>query len=435
VETWSLAVVAALLLGYAVVSRRLEQTIVSAAMVFVVGGLVTGPEGLGWLDLQIGSTEVRVLAEATLTLVLFLDASRIDVRALRRELGFPVRLLGIGLPLTITAGTLVGALLFDQLVVAEALVLAIVLAPTDAALGQAVVTDRRLPSRVRQSLNVESGLNDGICVPLLFVALAVAEADVHAISTSEAVRIVSEEIGWGVAGGVAAGTIAALLVRLAARWRLADETWLQLVPIGSAALAYGLAAPLGGSGFIAAFVGGLVFGVLGRESEAEGDEPALVLDAAAELLSGTTFIVFGAVALGPALDDVGWRIIAYAVLSLTIVRMVPVAISLIGSGARRPTVAFTGWFGPRGLASIVFAVIVLEGSELPYVDVVVATVAVTVALSVFAHGMTALPLTDTYVRWLASSPLPSPTEETAVHEHPWRRPARRGTASGSEAPP
>ena len=176
-ETWNLAVVAAVVIGYAAVSRRLEVTIVSAAMVFVTAGLIAGPEVLGWLDLQIQSEGVRVLAEATLTLVLFTDASRIDLRLLRREVGLPVRLLGIGLPLTIAAGTVLAAAVLTRLTWAEALVLAIVLAPTDAALGQAVVTDKRLPSRIRQGLNVESGLNDGICVPLLFIALAIAEAE------------------------------------------------------------------------------------------------------------------------------------------------------------------------------------------------------------------------------------------------------------------
>ena len=168
---------------------------VSAAMVFVAAGLVAGPEVLGWMEGELGSEGVRVLAEATLTLVLFADASRIDLRLLRREVGVPVRLLGIGLPLTIVAGTFAAALVFPGLSWPEALVLAIVLAPTDAALGQAVVTDKRLPSRVRQSLNVESGLNDGICVPLLFIALAIAEAEEQVIGGGAAARIVAEEIG------------------------------------------------------------------------------------------------------------------------------------------------------------------------------------------------------------------------------------------------
>jgi len=224
VDSWSLMIVAGLVLGYAALSRRLEQTVLTAPILFVGAGLLLGNEGLGWFDLAVGSSAVRVLAEATLTLVLFADASRINVVALRREVALPARLLGVGLPLTIVAGTVVAAGLFDRLTWPEALVLAVALAPTDAALGQAVVTDPRLPMRVRQGLNVESGLNDGICVPLLFIALALAEANENAITAHHAVALVLEEIGWGVAGGVAAGVVGALILGYAERRELvADE--------------------------------------------------------------------------------------------------------------------------------------------------------------------------------------------------------------------
>ena len=426
-ETWSLAVVAGLVLAYAAVSRRLETSMVSAAMVFVTAGVLAGPEVLGWIDLEIESETVRALAEATLTVVLFADASRIDMRALRREVALPARLLGIGLPLTIVAGTLLAVAVFPSLTWPEALVLAIVLAPTDAALGQAVVTDRRLPSRVRQGLNVESGLNDGICVPLLFIALAVAEADESILTVSGAVHIVLEEIGYGVVGGVAAGGVTALVLRGAQRRGLVAEDWVQVIPVAAAALSYGIAAPLGGSGFIAAFVGGLVFGVLVERSS---ENVTYVMDATGLTLAGVTFVVFGAVALGQALHVLDWRIALYAVLSLTVARMLPVAISLLGSHARLPTVGFTGWFGPRGLASIVFAVLVLEGSELDHIETLTATAIVTVALSVFAHGITAVPLTVAYARWYDAHPIPSAMESEPVHEQRWRRPLGRSGARG-----
>ena len=421
-ESWSLAVVAALLLAYAGLSHRLERTIVSAAMVFTAAGLLLGPEALDWLHFDLGSSEVRILAEITLTLVLFLDASRIDVRSLRRELGFPARLLGIGLPLTIVAGTLVGALLFDELGWAEVLVLAIVLAPTDAALGLPVVTDMRLPSRVRQSLNVESGLNDGICVPLLFIALAIAEAEEKAIGGGHAARIVAEEIGYGIVGGVAAGIAGSLVLRLASKHGLADEIWAKVIPVTAAALAYGIAAPLGGSGFIAAFVGGLVYGIVRGTGELAAPESSAVMDAVAEVFAALTFITFGSVALGWALHRLDWQVVVYAVLSLTAIRMVPVAISFMGSGAKRETVAYAGWFGPRGLASIVFSVLVIEESKLPHVDLLITVSVVTVALSVLAHGVTALPFTDAYVHWFARQPRDRALESAPVHEHPWRRP-------------
>lgn len=418
-DSWSLAVLAVAVLGYATVSRRLERTAVSAAMIFVTVGLLAGPEVLGWFDLEIDSEGVRLLAEATLTLVLFSDASRIDLRTLRREVALPARLLGIGLPLTILAGTLAAAGIFPQLGWPEALILAIALAPTDAALGQAVVTDERLPSRIRQGLNVESGLNDGICVPLLFIAIAWAEADEDILSVSGAVHLVLEEIGFGIVGGVVAGVAAALLLRLAEARGLAAHDWVQVIPLAGAALAYGIAAPIGGSGFIAAFVGGLVFGVLARRGRAE---VTYLADVTGLTLAGVTFVVFGAVALGSALEQLDWRIALYAALSLTAIRMVPVAMSLLGTGARLPTVGYTGWFGPRGLASIVFAVLILEGSALPSIDAVIATIVVTVGLSVFAHGITAVPFTSAYARWFAAHPLPPEMESRPVKERPWRRP-------------
>ena len=315
---------------------------------------------------------------------------------------------------------MVAVLLFTQLSWLEALVLAIVLAPTDAALGQAVVTDQRLPVRIRQGLNVESGLNDGICVPLLLIALAIAEADENAVTVHHAVHVVVEEIGWGLVGGIAAGGLGAIVLGFVERRRLVAHEWLQVIPLAAAALSYGIAAPLGGSGFIAAFIAGAVFGVLYRS---HGGEPTYLVDVGGQVMNAVTFIIFGAIALGPALHVLDWRIALYAILSLTVVRMLPVALALLGLHARRPTVGFVGWFGPRGLASIVFAIIVLEGSALTHVDLVVATVLITVALSVYAHGLTALPLTNAYGRWFAAAAEPPPMERAAAHEHRWRRPA------------
>jgi sodium/hydrogen antiporter len=418
-DSWSLAVVAAAVIGYAGLSGRLERTVISAAMVFMAAGLLTGPEVLDWFDLEIQSEGVRVLSEATLTLVLFADASRIDLAALRREIAMPARLLGIGLPLTIVAGTLVAIAVLPDLLWVEALVLAIVLAPTDAALGQAVVTDPRLPSRVRQGLNVESGLNDGICVPLLLIALGVAAADEDLLTVSGAAHLVLEEIGYGIVGGIAAGVAAAFALRVAERYDLVAKDWEQVIPVAGAALSYGIAVPLGGSGFIAAFVAGLFFGIFARPAAADVTE---LTDSTGSVLAGVTFVVFGAVALGPELEHLDWQIALYAVLSLTLVRMVPVLLSLLGTHARPPTVAYLGWFGPRGLASIVFAIIVLEGSELEDVDLIVTVVVITVALSVFAHGLTAVPLTGRYAHWFSSQPKPPSMESRPAHEHSWRRP-------------
>ena len=414
---WSLAIAALAVLVVAGVSRRLSGTPVTAAMVFVVIGVLVGPSVAGEIDPSANGETVRTLAEATLAVVLFSDASRIRLDALRREYVVPVRLLGIGLPLTIVLGAGLGVLAFHQLTIAEALVLAVLLAPTDAALGQAVVTDPRLPSRIRQGLNVESGLNDGICVPLLFIVLAAADVESHVASGHHALAIVAEEIGYGILGGAGAGLLLTGLVRIGRRHKLIADPWLQIIPVAGAALAYGIAAALGGSGFIAAFLAGMVFGALGRESDATFE----FSETLGSLLDGLTFFAFGAVLLGPALSELSWRIVIYAVLSLTVVRMVPVALALLGTGARRPTAAFVGWFGPRGLASIVFAVIVVQESQLPHVQTILLTTYATVGLSVLAHGLTASPLTDRYVRWYRSHhPARPPQMESveAAHHRP-----------------
>jgi NhaP-type Na+/H+ or K+/H+ antiporter len=420
---WALAIVAATLLAFAAVSRRLDGTPLTAPMLFTAAGLLFGADALGLVDPSATGAPVKVLAEATLTLVLFSDASRIDLRALRDEISVPARLLGIGLPLTLVLGFVAAVVVLGELAWSEALVLAVILAPTDAALGQAVVTLPKLPSRVRQGLNVESGLNDGICVPLFFVALGIAQAEEGAIGHGAAVRLVSEEIGYGILAGVIAGVVTAVVVDVAGRRGLVDSGWLHITPLAGAALAFGIADPLGGSGFIAAFVGGLVFGAL--HSRRSGADVTRLIEEGSSILGALTFVVFGAVLLEPALGDLTWSVALYAVLSLTVVRMAPVAVAMLGSGARRPTVAFLGWFGPRGLASIVFALVVLEEGGLPHDEVLLTTIYLTIGLSVLAHGLSAAPLASRYASWFGAHP-PGPT--AAVESLPGRDVRWRGGA-------
>ena len=416
---WQLATLALILLGFAAISGRIEGTSITAPMVFTVAGVIVGARSLGLIDLEQHGEEIKLLTEATLTVVLFSEASRIDLRALRGEAGVPARLLGIGLPLTLLAGFVGAVALIGDLAWPEALLLAVILAPTDAALGQVVVTSKRLPSRVRQSLNVESGLNDGICVPLFFVVLAVAQAEETEAGWPEAVRLVLEELGYGALAGAGAGAIAAAVVIVAVRRASIAPSWLQIVPLAGAALAFGLAQPVGGSGFIAAFVGGAFFGGLRRR---EGGNVSYLIDETGALLAAATFIIFGAVLLVPAVESATWQAVLYAVLSLTLIRMLPVGLAMIGTGALRPTVAFLGWFGPRGLASIVFAVLVLEEGGLPHDDVILVTIFVAIGLSVLAHGLTAAPLANRYADWFESHPrdaLPS-LEGSEVRDVPWR---------------
>ena len=392
---WALPTIALALLAYGAVSRRLRSTPVSQAMAFVALGLLLGGRMLDAVQVDLAGPFVRHLAEATLTLVLFCDAVRVNLGRLRHESAVPGRLLGIGLPLTIVAGTLAGLALFPSLELWTAAALATMLAPTDAALGLPVVTNPRLPSRIRQGLNVESGLNDGVCVPLLIIFLTIAQAE-EGVGHVEPLQVIAEEIGFGVAAGIAAGALGAWLLRRFARLGWMEGTWRQITAVATALLAYAAAAALGGSGFIAAFVAGIAFRLVAADL---AKEATFLAEQSGELLDAVTFLLFGALLLGPALGELDWRVGLYAVASLTLVRMLPVALAMAGAGMRRFTVVFLGWFGPRGLASIVFVLLFLEETELPERPLMLAVVTWTVALSVYAHGLTAWPGANRYADW------------------------------------
>ena len=379
---WALPTIAVLLIGYGAVSGRLQSTVVTQAMVFVALGLLVGNRVLELIDVDAANQFVRQLAEATLTLVLFTDAARVNLGTLRRESALPARLLGLGLPLTIMAGTLAGLVLFAELDLWTAAALATILAPTDAALGLPVVSNRRLPARIRQGLNVESGMNDGVCVPLLIIFLTLAQAE-EGIGDIEPLKVVLEEIGFGAVGGVVAGALGAWVLRSFGARGWMEGTWKQISTVATPLLAYGIAVALGGSGFIATFVAGIVFAAL---AGGHAEETTFLAEQSGELLNAVTFLLFGAVLLGPALGELDWRVALYAVTSLTLVRMLPVALAMLGTGMRRVTVGFLGWFGPRGLASIVFVLILVEQTELPERSLVLTVVTWTVALSVYGHG-------------------------------------------------
>src|SRR3954454_20819723 len=427
---WALALVALALLGVAAVSRRLSGTPITPAILFVAFGLLVGPQVADGIDLSRSSATVRVLAETTLALVLFSDASRIELGALRRTVGVPGRLLGIGLPLTIALGTVAAAAGFGELNLDEGLILAVLLAPTDAALGQAVVTEPRVPQRIRQALNVESGLNDGICVPLLFAAVAIADVESEISGGRSPGTLLLEEIGYGILGGVVAGLLIAALVTQGGRRNLIAPAWRQVIPAAGAALAYGIASALDGSGFIAAFLAGMVFRLALRRDPAELNE---LTEEVGSVLDGMTFVLFGAVLLGPALTELTWQLGLYAVLSLTLVRMLPVMLAMWGSHARLPTLGFLGWVGPRAVASIVFAVIVIEESQLPHEHLIVLAIYLTVGLSVLAHGLSAAPLASRYARWYEQHPREqSPPMESAPAEVTRPRGALHERAAANE---
>jgi NhaP-type Na+/H+ or K+/H+ antiporter len=348
-----------------------ERTPVTGPIIFTAFGLALGPVGLGWLQLEVDHEGLRTLAELTLALVLFTDAATADLSVLGRSWRIPERLLGIGLPLTIVLGFAVGVLLFPELGWLEIAILATMLAPTDAALGKAVVTNPSVPADVREGLNVESGLNDGICVPILLALLALATG-VEQYRPGFSLGFFAEAIGIDVAVGVAVTLAATWLLRLSTRQGWITETWRQLPVVALALSCFGLAQWLGGSGFIAA--------------EGTGDTLALV-----------TWVAFGAGVVGQTMGYISGSMLLYAVLSLTLIRMVPVYLSLSGLPLRPDAKLFIGWFGPRGLASIVFGILVFT-ADLPGGDTLTVTAVCTILLSILLHGLTANPLVGAFAK-------------------------------------
>lgn len=392
-EYQTLAVIAGFVFIYSMVARRLERTPVSGALVFVAFGVACGPFGLGVIELKVDGESLQWLAELTLALVLFTDSANANLGVLARARALPMRLLLVGLPLTILLGFAAGAAVFSDLGVFELALLATMLAPTDAALGKAVVTNDAVPPPLREGLNVESGLNDGICVPVLFIFLALASGEAVEGGTLELVkRLPAEAIGIGAAVGVACAVVGAKAIHGCMSRGWLEGTWLQIPVIALALLCFAVAQGLGGSGFIACFVAGLIGGRLASEHKAQLLEAA---EGTGDTLALATWVAFGAVVVGPALQHATWPVLIYAVLSLTVVRMVPVALCLVGTGLPADTRLFLGWFGPRGLASIVFIVIVGD-AHLPGQSTLAATVAWTVLLSVVLHGLTANPLASVF---------------------------------------
>jgi len=394
----TLITIAVILILYGAVSKPLDARGVTSAMIFTAAGLCVGTSALKLVNIQIESLAAERFCELALVFLLFSDSTRIDLASLRRHRGWPSRLLLIGLPLTILAGLGAGVLVFPGLALAGVFVLSTMVCSTDAALGQRVVSDKSVPARVRQALDVESGLNDGLGVPFFLVAVDLALAELSTGVTSAVVRNMAEQIGWGLVAGIGAGTLAGLLLRAADARGWLEGQWRQILPILAALLAYLAALRLGGSGFIAAFTGGMVFGYFSRQ---HGLRVTVLNEDVGAILAGATWIGFGALAVGMLLPHVTWQIAAYAVLSLTLIRMVPVAIALLGTGAQLPTVAFMGWFGPRGLASIVFALIALD-EKVPDGQVLFTTVMMIILLSVFLHGLSSVPLVAAYSRWYAA---------------------------------
>ena len=387
-----LAILALFIFFYSMVAGRIERSVISGPIIFVAVGFLMGPSGFGWLKGDATSSDLRTLADLTLALILFIDAANADMSVLKRQFRIPSRMLLIGLPGVIALGFALAVFMFDGLSLYEAAILATMLAATDAALGKAVISNKAVPARIREGLNVESGLNDGICVPILLFFIALSVGSDHGEDTTRAVVLVAEELGIGMAVGMGLAFIGAFLLRWCMKQGWVSEIWMQVTVVGLAIASFAIAQNLHGSGYIAAFTGGMLFGFLAKDAT---HKLVLAAEGTGETLALVTWLLFGAVVIGPAFSQFSWEVVVYALLSLTVIRVLPIFLSLAGTGESVSSRLFLGWFGPRGLASIVFAIIVIN-AEVPGAELLALVVICTVFLSLVAHGISANPL----AKWL-----------------------------------
>jgi NhaP-type Na+/H+ or K+/H+ antiporter len=399
----SLAVLAAAVVLYGALALRLGQWSISLPMTFVVVGYLLGPGGSGLFAISPTAAAVQALTELTLALVLFADASTLPLRQVRDDARLPLRLLTIGLLLAIGVGTVVALGVLPGESLAFAGLLGAVLAPTDAALGLPLFNNAHVPVRIRRALNVESGLNDGIATPFVALFLSFAAASEGQGHHDHWLIAALLEIGLGVLVGTIAGVLGGQLLRRTTRRGWTSHGSEQIAILGIAVVAYLGAVAVHGNGFIAAFVGGLAFGAA---THPRFLAPTDFTETLGTVLSLVVWVLFGSVLLPLGVRYMtDWRPILYAILSLTVVRMLPVAVALVGTRLRPDTIVVMGWFGPRGLASVVFTLLAfdqLQRAGQP-TDNLLAVATVTIAASVLAHGLSAQPIAAWYARRLSAA--------------------------------
>jgi NhaP-type Na+/H+ or K+/H+ antiporter len=376
-------------LCYAAVSGLVRRWYLAPALIFVIVGVVLGPSCLGLIGARTDAKAFTILSELALTVILFNQAAALNLRTVFRRGHLPMRLIAIGIPATIALNTAIAVLVLPVLPFWEAVCLAVIVAPTEVALVEALLEDRRIPERVRHALSIESGLYDGFALAALLAALALASEQTHPAPVRWAwfaFRTEFESLAVGVLIGVIGGVV---ISRSGARGWMSG-TWAQLATLALALVCYGLGERLHGSGFVAAFAGGLAYAVVSRRC---GDQLSAtqVSDAAGQLLELLVFVLFGAVAVVPVWRHVGWRVLVFAALALIVVRVAALAIALAGSGLPRRSRLFMGWFGPRGIGTLVLGLIVIEKGEIQQATVITQAVVVIVTLSLILHSITAAP--------------------------------------------
>ena len=389
-----LATLTGFIFCYSLIAKRIENSFISGPMVYTTVGLFCGSWGLGLFGLDATSNDLRMLADMTLALVLFSDAANANLSVLKRQIQIPSRMLFIGLPAAIVLGFIIAACLFEQLSLLEAAILATMLAATDAALGKAVITNQQVPARIREVLNAESGLNDGLYVPILLLLIALTvNSQGGAHEDTQALLLVAEELGIGLIVDLSLAFVGSQFLKMSMMHAYLSEVWGQITVVALAITCFAIAQEFHGSGYIASFSGGLLFGYLTKE---KAHHLIIGTESAAEVLALLTWVLFGAAVIVGLLDLISWQVVVYALLSLTVIRMLPIFLAFTGSDVSTFSRLFMDWFGPRGLASLVFFIIVMdsgiEGGR--FIALIVIT---TVLLSLILHGITAKPL----AQWLS----------------------------------
>ncbi|MCG7912952.1 MAG: sodium:proton antiporter [Candidatus Thiodiazotropha weberae] len=382
---------------FALFSGPISRGSLTPPMTFTALGLLLSPIALGWINLGLDNAVIHAIAEITLILVLFTDAARIKLKSLWSDHDVPMRLLLIGMPLTIGLGMVLALAVMPQLLLLEALVLAVILAPTDAALGQAVVSSPKVPERIRQSLNVESGLNDGIALPALLFVISFAAGSHAGEQNTVWLNFVLLQLTLGPLVGALVGWSGSKAINMAIEKRFLTHEFCNIYLLSMTFIAYLAADLVGGNGFIAAFAAGVATGNTLKHVNEEIYEFA---ESEGQLLNLVIFFLFGVALLPQVWPRISGEMVVYALLSLTVIRMLPVFVSLLGKQLRWETGLFVGWFGPRGLASILFVLLVLEHAQLLNQTLVFDTVIVTVFFSIILHGLSALPGVSLYARVL-----------------------------------
>ncbi|MGJ8559183.1 MAG: cation:proton antiporter [Litorimonas sp.] len=388
----------AVFFAFALVSKRIEGSLITPPILFTLFGLLLSGTLMQTTGLTYDEGSIHTLAELTLILVLAADASQISLKELSRMKTIPVRLLLFGLPLIIVAGALAAKLLFPDIGWYEAALLGAILAPTDAALGASVLANKTVPLKVRQGLNVESGLNDGIALPaVLFFACFLNL--VHQSGEENWILFLTLQLSLGPLVGILVGWAGGHLIAKAAKKGWMTTEFQGVAAIALAVIAFAVAEIVHGNGFIAAFIAGLTYGNLRVEYSKFLNE---FTETESQFLSYLTFFLFGALILPEALPHMTLQMFLFAGLSLTVVRIIPVAIAMLGTGYKLPEIGFMGWFGPRGLASLLFALLVLEDLNVMQAEFIQTAVATTVLASIVLHGLTAAPMSRAFGKWAAN---------------------------------